>query len=110
MVLFFFPGYSKNHPDTEAHKAKKTLSKRDKEKASKEDNSSAFFTPSLRTGDKLGNIFSRTMAFSGTDFKTVTKRASGTCVYTVTDKNPLKPVFETYYNYTELSKAIQKSL
>jgi hypothetical protein len=98
MALFFFPVYSKNNPDAEVRKAKKGLSKRAKEKA-KRGQQQCFLTPLLKTGDKLSNVFCRTMAFSGKDFKTVTKRASGTCIYTVIDNNPLKPVFETYYNY-----------
>jgi len=61
--------------------------------------SSIFFLPSLKVGEKHGNIFSRAISFSGKDFKAAAKRVSGTCIYTVNDNNPIKPVFDTYYNY-----------
>jgi hypothetical protein len=100
-ILFFvFSGVSKDarSPGVKHHKGNQTTKPIAKNKE-KMVNSSIFFLPSLKVGEKHGNIFSRTMAFSGKDFKAAAKRASGTCVYTVNDNNPSGPIFDTYYNY-----------
>jgi hypothetical protein len=53
----------------------------------------------LSTGQKIGNIFSRTISVSGEGFTPYAVRVSGTCVYVVKDGNPDKPVFDTRYLY-----------
>jgi len=52
-----------------------------------------FFTPNLIKGEKLANIYSRAIAYSGDDFATVVSRVSGSSTYEVIDNNPVKPSF-----------------
>ncbi|MES2108336.1 MAG: hypothetical protein V4577_06310, partial [Bacteroidota bacterium] len=52
-----------------------------------------FFTPNLIKGEKLANIYSRAIAYSGDDFATVVSRVSGSSIYEVIDNNPVKPSF-----------------
>jgi hypothetical protein len=60
-----------------------------------------FFTLKVKNGEKLGNIFSRTISYkSKTDsFPEVSYRASGTGIYTVLDNDPEKPVFDGVFKY-----------
>ncbi len=53
-----------------------------------------FFTPNLTKGQKLANIYSRAIAYSGDDFTTVVFRVSGSSTYEVIDNNPAKPSFK----------------
>jgi len=53
----------------------------------------AFFRLTMKKGDKLANIYSRTIAFTSDDFAPVVFRVSGTSTYEVLDNNPLKPKF-----------------
>lgn len=52
-----------------------------------------FFTPNLTKGEKLANIYSRAIAYSGDDFTTVVFRVSGSSTYEVIDNNPAKLTF-----------------
>jgi len=52
-----------------------------------------YFTPKLAKGQKLANIYSRAIAYSGDDFTTVVLRVSGSSTYEVIDNNPIKPSF-----------------
>jgi hypothetical protein len=52
-----------------------------------------FFTPNLTKGQKLANIYSRAIAYSGDDFTTVVLRVSGSSTYEVIDNSPVKPSF-----------------
>jgi hypothetical protein len=58
-------------------------------------NSEWFFSLHLTKGEKVSNIFSRTIAYHGKDFTDLVQRVSGTGVYTVIDNNPQAPVFES---------------
>ena len=53
----------------------------------------AFFTLNIKKGDRLANIYSRTIAFTGDDFAPVVFRVSGSSTYEVVDNSPLKPRF-----------------
>jgi hypothetical protein len=61
--------------------------------------SKKFFTLKVNNGDKLGNIFTRTISYKGDDFPEVVFRVGGTGVYTVIDNNPLNPVFDGVFRY-----------
>jgi len=50
-------------------------------------------------GDKIGNIFSRAISYKGDGFKEVVFRVSGTCVYTVLDNDPEKPLYNCNCRY-----------
>lgn len=52
-----------------------------------------YFTLQLHKGDTLANIYSRTIAYTGTGFAPVVFRVSGSSTYEVTDNNNTKPVF-----------------
>lgn len=65
----------------------------------KENNSAAFFKPVFKNGEKLGNVFSRTISYKGSGFPEIAQRVGGTAVYTVLDNNPLQPVFTCAYRY-----------
>jgi hypothetical protein len=52
-----------------------------------------YLKPVFKKGDTLGNIYSRTIAYSGKDFKDTVRRISGTSIYTVIDDNSAKPIF-----------------
>ena len=62
-------------------------------------NSSKFFKLNVQNGEKLGNIFSRTIAYSGDGFTEVAYRAGGTGIYTVMNNNTAKPVFDGLFHY-----------
>ena len=61
--------------------------------------SKKFFQLNVRTGEKLGNIFSRTISYKGDSFPEIAYRAGGTGIYTVIDNNPLRPVFQGSFRY-----------
>lgn len=61
--------------------------------------SDLYFKLKLKVGDKIGNVFSRACSYKGDDFDEVVWRASGTCVYTVLDNDPDKPVFSGTARY-----------
>jgi len=61
--------------------------------------SKKFFSLNVKQGDKLGNIFSRTISYKGDGFTELVFRAGGTGVYTVVDNNPARPVFEGVFRY-----------
>jgi len=73
-----------NQADCQAKKTKKEKANADKQ---------TFFTPNLTKGEKLANIYSRAIAYSGDDFTTVVSRVSGSSTYEVIDNNPVKPSF-----------------
>jgi hypothetical protein len=54
-----------------------------------------FFKVNLSNGEKLSNIFSRTVAYHCEEFADIVQRVSGTATYTVIDNNPQAPVFES---------------
>ncbi|MFB9844139.1 hypothetical protein [Mucilaginibacter ginsenosidivorans] len=76
-----------------------------KEKHNKENharksyNSAGFFKLDVKTGEKLGNIFSRTISYKSADFPEIVFRAGGTGVYTVINNSPLNPVFDGVFRY-----------
>src|ERR1700744_4405212 len=47
----------------------------------------------LTRGQRLANIYSRAIAYSGDDFAPLVYRVSGSSTYEVLDNNPLKPKF-----------------
>ena len=53
-----------------------------------------YFKPSFFKGQKLANIYSRTISYSGEGFEDIVKRISGTSSYEVLDPDKLKPVFQ----------------
>jgi len=55
---------------------------------------SPFFALTLKKGEKLANIYSRAIAFTGDDFAPLVFRVSGTSYYEVLDDNPAKPTFK----------------
>jgi len=61
--------------------------------------SKKFFGLTIGKGDKLGNIFSRTISYKGDAFQELVFRAAGTGIYTVIDNNPQKPVFDGVFRY-----------
>ncbi|HZX58797.1 MAG TPA: hypothetical protein VFE54_08730, partial [Mucilaginibacter sp.] len=62
-------------------------------------NSNIFFKLDVKPGDKLGNIFSRTISYKSADFSELVFRAAGTGVYTVVDNNSSAPVFNGVFRY-----------
>jgi hypothetical protein len=61
--------------------------------SAKKTNATAFFALTLKKGEKLANIYSRAIAFTGDDFAPLIFRVSGTSYYEVLDDNPTKPKF-----------------
>jgi hypothetical protein len=63
--------------------------------------SKKIFTLNVKNGEKLGNIFSRTISYkSKTDsFAEVVSRVSGTGIYTVLNSDPQKPAFNGEFRY-----------
>jgi hypothetical protein len=61
--------------------------------------SKKFFALDVKPGDKLGNIFTRTISYKGDAFAEVVYRVGGTGIYTVVDNNPAKPVFNGVFRY-----------
>ncbi|HMA49554.1 MAG TPA: hypothetical protein VKP60_07360 [Magnetospirillaceae bacterium] len=57
------------------------------------------FTPDLTVGASLGTIFSRAIAVTAPGYDAKVRRVSGTGDYRVTDRNPLRPVFDMDYLY-----------
>ncbi|HEY8928893.1 MAG TPA: hypothetical protein VIM55_06865 [Mucilaginibacter sp.] len=53
-----------------------------------------YFTTAFLPGEKVGNIYSRTIAYSGDGFNDLVQRVSGSSVYKVTNDNYLGPEFE----------------
>src|SRR5258708_7802307 len=47
-----------------------------------------YFTLKVKNGEKLGNIFSRTISFKSDSFPEIVNRVSGTGIYTVINNNP----------------------
>src|SRR6185503_6839544 len=62
-------------------------------------NSSKFFSLNVKSGEKLGNVFSRTIAYTGDGFTDVVLRAAGTGIYIVRNNSPLNPVFDVFFHY-----------
>ena len=62
-------------------------------------NSSKLFTLNVQKGEKLGNVFSRTIAYTGDGFSDLVYRAGGTGIYTVVDNTPAAPVFDGLFHY-----------
>lgn len=60
---------------------------------------SLFFSTHLHMGQRVGNIFSRSISYLGDSFPEVCSRVSGTCVYTVTDTSGATPAFDGVYRY-----------
>jgi len=58
-----------------------------------------YFTLKVKNGEKLGNIFSRTISFKSDSFPEIVKRVSGTGIYTVINNNPHSPVFLGVFRY-----------
>jgi hypothetical protein len=58
-----------------------------------------FFSLKLQVGEKVGNIFSRTISFKGDSFPEVALRVSGTALYTVTDNSATRPMFSEIGRY-----------
>ena len=73
--------------------------KKEIDKSSHRVSSKKFFSLNVKEGDKLGNIFSRTISYQGDGFTELVFRAGGTGVYTVVDNNPVKPVFQGVFRY-----------
>ena len=61
--------------------------------------SKIFFGLHVKNGEKIGNIFTRTVSYKGDSFPEVAYRAGGTGVYTVLDNDPMKPVFDGVFRY-----------
>lgn len=61
--------------------------------------STCFFTTDLKTGDKLGNVFSRTISFAGDGFQEIVYRFGGTGIYTVTNPKPGHHTFNGVFRY-----------
>ena len=88
-----FMPYSKKNIISLTEKHKKVS------RAGKAYNSSDFFKLDVKTGEKLGNIFSRTISYKSADFPEIVYRAGGTGVYTVINNDPLNPVFDGVFRY-----------
>jgi hypothetical protein len=56
---------------------------------------SVYFEPRLQSGQKLSNVFSRTIAYRGEGVDDLVRRISGTANYTVTNSSPEKLVFDS---------------
>ena len=65
----------------------------------KQYNSDDFFKLHTTVGEKLGNIFSRTISYKSADFPEVVQRAAGTGIYTVIKNDPAAPEFEGAFRY-----------
>ncbi|MGZ3834105.1 MAG: hypothetical protein ACXVB0_11325 [Mucilaginibacter sp.] len=70
-----------------------------KRKTAQESGSKKFFTLNVKNGEKLGNIFSRTISFKSDSFPEVCFRIAGTGIYAVLDNSPSKPVFDGTFRY-----------
>ncbi len=62
-------------------------------------NSADFFKLKIAVGQKLGNIFSRTISYKSADFPEQVFRAAGTGIYTVTKADPIAPEFDGVFRY-----------
>ncbi|MBS1530964.1 MAG: hypothetical protein JSU01_11685 [Bacteroidetes bacterium] len=62
-------------------------------------NSSDFFKLNTVVGEKLGNIFTRTISFKSDDFPEIVYRVGGTGIYTVTKNDPNAPEFNGVFRY-----------
>jgi hypothetical protein len=67
--------------------------------AGKQYNSDDFFKFNANIGEKLGNIFTRTISYKSDDFPQVVYRAGGTGIYTVTKNDSAKPEFDGVFRY-----------
>jgi len=65
----------------------------------KQYNSSVFFKLDVKQGEKLGNIFTRTVSYKSADFPEIVYRAGGTGIYTVTKNDPRAPEFDGTFRY-----------
>jgi hypothetical protein len=65
----------------------------------KQYNSDDFFKLKTTVGQKLGNIFSRTISYKSADFSEQVFRAAGTGIYIVTKADPTAPEFEGTFRY-----------
>jgi len=62
-------------------------------------NSNDFFKLDVKPGEKLGNIFTRTISYEPADFPEIVYRAGGTGIYTVTKNDPAAPEFDGVFRY-----------
>jgi len=53
-----------------------------------------YFNTAFMSGEKVGNIYSRTIAYSGDGFNDLVQRVSGSSIYKVISDNYLNPEFE----------------
>jgi hypothetical protein len=81
------------------HRSHKHLSASKFSQIKKVYESADFFKLNLKTGERLGNIFSRTVSYKSDDFPEIVYRAGGTGIYTVIDSNPAAPVFDGVFRY-----------
>lgn len=61
--------------------------------------SGSYLTPEFKTGQRLGTIFSRTIAMSSEECSPLVFRISGTANYTVTNPDAASPVFSAIFLY-----------
>ena len=87
IVLFAYSNIKHNLPRKSVKKLKEGA------------DSKKFFTLKVNIGDKLGNVFTRTISYQGDGFTELVSRVGGTGVYTVVDANPIKPVFDGVFRY-----------
>jgi hypothetical protein len=73
--------------------------KHEKTKLSPSDSSSYYFTLKLSKGEKLANVFSRTIAYHSDGFSDLVQRVSGTGNYIVLENDPQSAVFESHGLY-----------
>lgn len=67
---------------------------RAKYRSGDENTSAWYFATAFLPGEKVGNIYSRTIAYSGEGFNDLVQRVSGSSTYKVTNDNYLNPEFE----------------
>jgi hypothetical protein len=65
----------------------------------KQYSSDDFFRLNTTVGEKLGNIFTRTISYKSDDFTEIVFRAGGTGIYTVTKNDPAAPEFDGIFRY-----------
>jgi hypothetical protein len=61
--------------------------------------SSDYLSPKLRVGEKLGNMFSRTISYKVKGADEYVRRVSGTAIYSVIDSSPTKLILDTSGRY-----------
>lgn len=68
-----------------------------------------YLEPRLHAGEVLGNIFSRTISFTGENIEVAVRRVSGTATYTVVESSPEKLVFSGRFLYDGKPEAQAKT-